>query len=157
MSLKFEVVKIHPNAVVPTKVDGNLGFDLHCVEDENFYHYQYPGEKDCKKYKLQSYERKLFHTGLVMAIPEGCGVVLRDRSGLAAKHGIHLLAGVIDSSYRGEWCICLINLTSTTYAFTEGDRICQAIVVPEYKIKFEEVMKVSETFRGEGGFGSSGR
>jgi deoxyuridine 5'-triphosphate nucleotidohydrolase len=153
MSLLFEVVKIHPKAVIPTKIDGNLGFDLHCVSDNEF-------TTDKKQYILSAgsgnHNRKLFHTGLTMAIPEGCGVVLRDRSGLASKHGIHVLAGVIDSSYRGEWCICLINLGQYNYEFTEGDRICQAIVVPEYRIKFTEVEKLSETLRGEKGFGSSG-
>ena len=103
MSLNFEVVKIHPEAVIPTKIDGNLGFDLYCVADDSFYGHP-------KKKALCISQQYLFHTGLTMAIPEGCGVVLRDRSGLAAKHGIHVLAGVIDSSYRGEWCICLINL-----------------------------------------------
>ena len=153
MSLFFEVVKIHPNAVIPTKADGNLGFDLHIVADESF-------STDKKEYILSpgssNNNRKLFHTGLTMAIPEGCGVILKDRSGLASKHGIHILAGVIDSSYRGEWCICVVNLGKISYIFSEGDRIAQAIVVPEYRIKFNEVESLSDTFRGEKGFGSSG-
>jgi dUTP pyrophosphatase len=149
MSLFFEVVKSHTNAVIPTKLDGNLGFDLYCVEDDSFY-------GNPRKKGLCPKQQHLFHTGITMAIPEGCGVILKDRSGLASKHGIHVLAGVIDSSYRGEWCICLINLGQYSYEITEGDRICQAVVVPEYHIKFKEVGQLSETFRGEKGFGSSG-
>ena len=73
MSLFFEVVKIHPNAVIPTKADGNLGFDLHCVEDDSFY--------GCPRKKgLCPRQQHLFHTGITMAIPEGCGVILKDSS-----------------------------------------------------------------------------
>jgi deoxyuridine 5'-triphosphate nucleotidohydrolase len=156
MSLFFEVVKIHPNAVVPTKLDGNLGFDLHIVADNKIHTPSCIGEFSGKTCPLGRGEKRLFHTGLTIAIPEGCGVLFRDRSGLASNYGIHVLAGVIDSSYRGEWCICVINLGNSVYTFTEGDRIAQAIVVPDYHIKFKEVEKLSETMRGEKGFGSSG-
>ena len=153
MSLFFDVVKIHPNAIIPKKIDGNLGFDLHIVADKDF-------STDKKEYILSpgllNNNRKLFHTGLTMAIPEGCGVILKDSYELAVKHGIHVLADVINSSYRNEWCVCIVNLGKISYIFTEGDRICQAIIVPDYKVKFKEVEKLSETLRGEKGFGSSG-
>jgi dUTP pyrophosphatase len=154
--MQLQVKKIHANAVVPTKIDGNLAFDLHCVQDEDFDKFI---PQDGKKiFNLFPRQRKLFHTGLQIAIPEGYGVVLRDRSGLAVKSGLHVMAGVIDSSYRGEWCICLVSLGVDYWTtITEGDRIAQAIIVPEYQLEFLEVDELSETWRGEKGFGSSGK
>jgi dUTP pyrophosphatase len=155
--LELKYVKIHPKAIVPTKVSGNLAFDLHVVRDEHFYEHNEPGKQNDYRYRLMAGQRRTFHTGLKIAIPTGYGIVLRDRSGLAVKQGLHVLAGVIDSSYRGEYMICLINTGDNTYEIVEGDRIAQAIIVPEYKIDFIEEKKLDETFRGEKGFGASGR
>ena len=155
--LQFKYVKIHPKAIVPKKVSGNLAFDLHVVRDENFYEHNWPGQPNDYKYRLMAGQRRIFHTGLKIAIPVGYGVIVRDRSGLAVKQGLHVLAGVIDSSYRGEWMICLLNTGDNTYEIVEGDRIAQAIVVPEYKIDFMEEKDLDDTFRGESGFGASGR
>lgn len=158
--MQLQVKKIHPNAIVPTKRDGNLAFDLHVVKDESFYEHNYPGQPNDFRYKLKVGQRKTFHTGLQIAIPKGYGCIIKDRSGLAVKYGIHVLAGVIDSSYRGEWCVCLINLQGDSlywYEITEGDRIAQAIIVPDYELDFIEVDELSETWRGENGFGSSGK
>jgi len=155
--LQFKYVKIHPKAIVPKKINGNLAFDLHVVRDENFYEHNWPGQPNDYRYRLMASQRRIFHTGLKMAIPVGYGVIVRDRSGLAVKQGLHVLAGVIDSSYRGEWMICLLNTGDNTYEIVEGDRIAQAIVVPEYKIDFMEEKDLDDTFRGESGFGASGR
>lgn len=156
--MQLQVKKIHPNAIVPTKIKGNLAFDLHVVRDDHFFEHNYPGQPNDFRYNITSdTSRRIFHTGLTMAIPEGYGCVIKDRSGLAAKHGLHVLAGVIDSSYRGEWMVCLLNTGRTYYQITEGDRIAQAIIIPEYELEFLEVDELSETWRGEKGFGSSGR
>lgn len=150
----IKVLKCHENAVMPTKIGGNLAFDLHVVRDKNFFE-----DSESKKYlcRLMPDMRKLFHTGLQFEFPHKYGCILRDRSGLATKAGIHVLAGVIDPSYTGEICICLINLGPCTYEITEGDRIAQAILIPEYDIHFVETSKVAETWRGSSGFGSSGK
>jgi dUTP pyrophosphatase len=155
--LELKYVKIHPKAIVPTKVSGNLAFDLHVVRDENFYEHNYPGQPNDFRYRLMAGQRRTFHTGLKIAIPTGYGIVLKDRSGLAVKQGLHVLAGVIDNGYRGEILICLLNIGDNTYEIVEGDRIAQAIIIPEYKIDFIETQNLDDTFRGEKGFGSSGR
>ncbi len=158
--MQLQVKKIHPNAVVPTKIKGNLAFDLHCVHDKEFDAFLMVDDK--KIFNLFPQQRKLFRTGLQIAIPEGYGCIIKDRSGLSVKGGLHVVAGVIDSSYRGEWMICLTNLNSNTgtnywTTVTEGDRIAQAIIIPEYQLDFIEVDELSETWRGEKGFGSSGK
>ena len=144
----IQFVKIHPKAITPEKVAGNLAFDLSVVKDEEF---------DLREYMLAPGERRLFHTGLKIAIPTGYGALLRDRSGMAAKCGIHVLAGVIDSSYRGEWCVCLLNTSEWPYNIIEGDRIAQAIIVEDFNMSFTEHKELDATARGEKGFGASGR
>lgn len=156
-NLEFKYVKIHPKATVPTKVSGNLAFDLHVVRDEAFYEHNWPGQPNDFRYILKPGERRVFHTGLKIAIPTGYGCIIKDRSGLAVKQGIHVLAGVIDSSYRGEWMICLLNTSNNQYEIVEGDRIAQAITIQEYKANFTEEKSLDDTFRGESGFGASGR
>jgi dUTP pyrophosphatase len=155
--LCFEYVKIHPKATAPVKSLGDLGFDLSVVSDDQFYTYYSPGEAISRKFVLHPGQKKLFHTGLKIAIQPGYGALLRDRSGLGAKYGIHVLAGVIDNTYRGEWLIALLNTSDKNYEIVEGDRIAQAIIVPEFKIGFNEIKELDDTARGAKGFGSSGR
>ena len=83
-------------------------------------------------------------------------MLLKDRSGMAAKHNIHVLAGVIDSDYRGEWFVCLYNLGNKPYIVKAGHRVCQGIFVPVPIVRMEEVYYLEGTERGEGGFGSTG-
>lgn len=97
-------------------------------------------------------------TGFAMAIPDGYEVQVRPRSGLALKHGISLpnTPGTIDSDYRGELKIIMINLGSETFAIHRGDRIAQLVVAPVQRAAFAEVAELDDTARGEGGFGSTG-
>jgi dUTP pyrophosphatase len=97
-------------------------------------------------------------TGFAMAIPEGYEVQVRPRSGLALKHGITCLntPGTIDSDYRGEVKIILINLGSDDFAMTRGDRIAQLVVAPVQRASLSEVTELDDTERGSGGFGSTG-
>jgi dUTP pyrophosphatase len=103
-------------------------------------------------------ERKLVPTGLVLQIPEGYEVQVRPRSGLAIRHGITLLnsPGTIDSDYRGEVMVMLINLGAETVTIERGERIAQIIVAPVVQANLVDVKAVSETKRGAGGFGSTG-
>ena len=101
-------------------------------------------------------DKKMFKTGLQMAIPEKHVGLVWDRSGLAAKQGIHVLAGVIDSEYRGELCVVLKNLGDKTVEITKNMRIAQMLIQPVVHVQIEEVEELGETARGEGGFGSSG-
>ena len=97
-------------------------------------------------------------TGLFFEISEGYEVQVRPRSGLAAKNGVTVLntPGTIDSDYRGEIKVILINLGSTDFTINSGDRIAQMIVAPVTQAKFEITDSLSETERGTGGFGSTG-
>jgi len=161
IDLQFK--KLHPAAILPVKTKGNIGIDLVSIEDV----YLKPGE------------RKTIRTGLAIDIPEGYAIILKDRSGNAAKRGLHILAGVIDSSYTGELLVCVSRLDfnpehkiyydnlrgnqieDSVPFFDEikkGDKICQFIVVPDYQVNItevEEIVKVTD--RGDKGFGSSGR
>ena len=97
-------------------------------------------------------------TGLFFEIPEGYEVQVRPRSGLAAKNGVTVLntPGTIDSDYRGEIKVILINLGQSDFTINSGDRIAQMIVAPVTQATFTAVESLSETQRGEGGFGSTG-
>lgn len=108
---------------------------------------------------LQAGERALVPTGLRLEIPLGYEVQIRPRSGLALKHGITLpnSPGTIDSDYRGPLGVILLNSGSEPFVVNHGDRIAQMVVAPVVQASFELVGDLSETARGEGGFGSTGR
>jgi dUTP pyrophosphatase len=101
---------------------------------------------------------ELLPTGLYMAIPEGFEGEIRPRSGLACKHGITLAnsPATIDSDYRGEIRICLVNNSNEDYILRPGERVCQMLIKPVVHAEFVEVENLSDTTRGDGGFGSSG-
>ena len=107
---------------------------------------------------LPSMGRHAVATGLALAIPEGFEVQVRPRSGLALKHGISLpnTPGTIDSDYRGELKIILINLGAEPFEIKRGDRIAQLIIAPVQLGRMVEVVELDETVRGIGGFGSTG-
>jgi len=109
-------------------------------------------------FTLSPGQRALIPTGLSMAIPAGYEVQIRPRSGLAYKHGITCLntPGTIDADYRGEVKVLLINHGQDDFVIHRGERIAQMIVAPITQPKFELVTELSETARGEGGFGSTG-
>ncbi len=97
-------------------------------------------------------------TGFAVAIPEGFEIQVRPRSGLALKHGISLpnTPGTIDSDYRGELKIIMINLGDADFAIARGDRIAQMVLAPVVLADWAVVEELGETVRGEGGFGSTG-
>ena len=104
-------------------------------------------------------QRSMIPTGLSVAIPEGYEIQIRPRSGLAAKHGITCLntPGTIDSDYRGELKVILINHGAEPFTIGRGERIGQMVLAPVTQIVWEEAGNLSETLRGAGGFGSTGR
>ncbi|MFH1075344.1 MAG: dUTP diphosphatase [Pseudomonadota bacterium] len=103
-------------------------------------------------------EHALIPTGLAMAVPHGFEAQIRPRSGLAAKWGIGVLnsPGTIDSDYRGEVCVILINLGKAPFLINRGDRIAQMVIHKVYQVEAEEVDLLDETERGAGGFGHTG-
>ncbi len=108
---------------------------------------------------LGSLERAMVPTGIKMEIPFGYEVQVRPRSGLAAKHGISLVntPGTIDSDYRGEVKIILINLSNDEYTIQPGERIGQLVLQKVYKMNFVECDELTETVRDAGGFGHTGK
>jgi len=113
---------------------------------------------DGQKVTLAPGNHALVPTGLAVAIPPGFEMQIRPRSGLANKHGITVLntPGTIDSDYRGEVKIMLINLGPGPFEITRGERIAQAIIAPVFQATINEVATLDETDRGTGGFGSTG-
>ena len=109
--------------------------------------------------QLASLERALIPTGLYIELPQGYEAQIRPRSGLAIKQGITCLntPGTIDSDYRGEIKIILINLSNEVQVVRNGDRIAQMVVQKVEKVDWEEVTLLSETTRNNGGFGSTGK
>jgi dUTP pyrophosphatase len=140
----LKVKKLNSDAIIPAyQSEEAAGFDLHSIEDVI----------------LKPGERKLIGTGLAFEIEKGYEIQIRPRSGLAFKHGITVLntPGTIDSDYRGEIKVLLINLGEEDFEIKKGERIAQAVVAPVVQAKFEEVEKLSDTKRGSGGFGSTGK
>jgi dUTP pyrophosphatase len=108
---------------------------------------------------LQPLERKLIPTGLFLEIPHGYEVQVRPRSGLAYKNGVTVLnaPGTIDADYRGEVGVLLVNLSNEPFTIASGDRIAQLVVAKVEQIEWKPTSQLSETERGEGGFGSTGK
>ena len=108
---------------------------------------------------LAPLERKLFRTGLAIAVPEGFECQIRPRSGLALKHGITLpnTPATIDSDYRGELMVILVNLGPESFEVTRGMRIAQMVIARVERAEFRIVEALPDSLRGEGGFGSTGR
>jgi len=108
---------------------------------------------------LEPGARAMVPTGLSFAIPEGFEIQVRPRSGLAAKNGVTCLntPGTIDSDYRGEVKVILINLGQEPFVIARGERIAQLVLAPVTRAMFEEVESLDDTARGAGGFGSTGR
>jgi dUTP pyrophosphatase len=108
---------------------------------------------------LKPMERVLVPTGLHIELPLGCEAQVRPRSGLALKHGITVLnsPGTVDSDYRGEIKVLLINLSQEDFLIRKGERIAQLIVAKHEKIEWELTESLAESDRGSGGYGSTGR
>ena len=142
--MKLKIKKLNPEAIIPAyQTKEAAGFDLHSIENV----------------VLKPGERKLIGTGLAFEIEYGYEVQIRPRSGLAFKHGITVLnsPGTIDSDYRGEIKVLLINHSDEEFEIKKGDRIAQAVVAPVIQAEIVEVEELSSTERGEGGFGSTGQ
>ena len=107
---------------------------------------------------LKPLERRLIPTGIHIELPEGYECQIRPRSGLALKHGITVLntPGTIDADYRGEIGVILINLSSEPFVVNNGERICQMVVARHATVEWEATVELSESERGEGGFGHTG-
>ncbi|HCI57711.1 MAG: dUTP diphosphatase [Bacteroidetes bacterium] len=108
---------------------------------------------------LNPLERALIPTGIYIELPLGYEAQIRPRSGLAAKHGVTVLntPGTIDADYRGEVKVILVNLSSAAFTINDGERIAQMVVASHHRVVWKETQELSETNRGAGGFGSTGK
>ena len=108
---------------------------------------------------LKPGERHAVATGLAVAIPAGYEIQVRPRSGLAFKHGVTVpnTPGTIDSDYRGELKVLMINLSTEDFPIKRGERVAQLVLAPVTQARWDEVVVLDETDRGSGGFGSTGR
>lgn len=141
--MQIQIKKLSSDAIIPTQNKRfDAGYDLYSTTTEF----------------LPSGERKLFKTDISMSIPQGYYGRIADRSGNAYKLGIHVMAGVIDSSYTGNIGVVLLNTTKENGGciLNKGDRIAQIIIEKCHDIEFVEVDELNQTDRGSGGFGSSG-
>ncbi|HET8689273.1 MAG TPA: dUTP diphosphatase [Methanosarcina sp.] len=140
--MRVKVKKLHENAKLPTYATNGSGcFDI--------YH--------CHEYGDYVGEQPIWDTGLVFEIPKNHVMLVFSRSGHGFKHDVRLAncVGVIDSDYRGEVKVKLKG-DGDSYYIDEGERIAQGMIIPVEKVQFEEVYELSNTERGEGGFGSTG-
>ena len=108
-------------------------------------------------YKLEPKSSIVIPTGLFIALPDGYEATIRSRSGLAFKYDIVAFHGLIDADYRGEIKVKLFNFSNNSYLIQPGERIAQLKIAPVSQIEWDEVLDLSNTERGEGGFGSTGK
>jgi len=108
---------------------------------------------------LKPLERALIPTGLYLELPQGYEAQIRPRSGLALKHGLTVLntPGTIDADYRGEIRVILVNLSNEEFVIKDGERICQMVIAAHAQVEWELADSISETERGAGGFGHTGK
>ncbi len=144
--MKIEIKKLNENAVIPTRgSEQAAGYDLYAAIDEPI--------------TILPHETAKIGTGLAIAVPDGYFGAIFARSGLAAKQGLRPAncVGVADSDYRGEYIVALHNDTDFERTIAPKERIAQLVVMPYLAVEFDEVDELSETARGAGGFGSTGK
>lgn len=144
--MKVNIKRLTDTATIPTRQhNGDAGYDLYADIQ--------------KSITIEPHTTEFIHTGIAIEIPDGYFGAVFARSGLASKQGLRPAncVGVCDSRYRGEYMVALHNDCIDARTIFPGDRIAQLVVMPYLNVEFEEVNELSDTERGEGGFGSTGR
>ena len=144
--MKLNIKKLNENAKIPTYgTEYSAGADLYALADSQV--------------TVGGGETVLMHTGIAMEIPEGYVGLVFARSGLATKKNLAPAnkVGVIDADYRGEIMVALHNHSGETRTVAKGDRIAQMVIAPYLKVEYDEVEDLTDTTRGAGGFGSTGK
>ena len=144
MSIQIEIINQSHHPLPEYQTSGSAGMDLRANLTDSI--------------TLQPMERKLIPTGLFIALPEGYEAQIRPRSGLSIKRGLSLVnaIGTIDSDYRGELMVPMINFSAEAQTIEDGERIAQMVIARYEQASLNQVAVLSETERGAGGFGSSG-
>lgn len=144
--LNVRIMKTNKNAILPEYQTAQAaGMDLHACIDQPI--------------TLMPMERRAIPTGLAVELPVGYELQIRNRSSMGLKYGLSLVNGIgtIDSDYRGEISILLINLGNEPFVIEPNVRIAQAVVAAHERVLWQEVAELNETDRGAGGFGSTGK
>lgn len=143
MSFELRFKKLVPEALAPTKAHpSDLGWDVFSLADVI----------------IPPHQRGMVKTGIAIGFPENVGGVLKDRSGNAAKLGLHVLAGVIDPTYTGEIIVVMLNSGTVPVKIDKGDKVAQMMLMPVFQVSnLIEVEDLGTTDRGAKGFGSSGK
>jgi dUTP pyrophosphatase len=141
MSLPVKFKKLKPEAKQPTYGHpGDAGLDLYALEEQTIL----PGG------------HARFHLGFALEFPAGYAAIIKDK-GSISKAGLHTMGGVFDAGYRGEYNVHLVNLSDKAYTVEVGDKVAQLIIYPVAIAELEEVAELSDSSRGTGAFGSTGR
>lgn len=143
-SLKVQIINKSHHELPSYSTNGSAGMDVRANLDESV--------------ELGPLQRVLIPTGLYMSIPQGYECQVRPRSGLASKHGITVAnaPGTIDSDYRGEVKVILVNVSSQPFVVNDGERIAQLVFAKHEQVEWDKVESLDETERGSGGFGHTG-
>ncbi len=140
-NLEVKIKKLNSEAKLPSYGHlGDAGFDVYSMEEKVLA----PGE------------RYIFSVGFALEFPEGFVAIVKDKSS-TSKAGLHTMGGVFDAGYRGEYNVQLINLSSKSYTVEQGDKIAQILIMPVERAEFIETDELSDSSRGGGRFGSTGR
>jgi len=139
---RLNIKKLHSDAVLPSFAhESDAGMDIYSLEEVS----------------IQPNERVQIKTGLAFEVPDGYVGLVWDKSGLSHKYGLKTLGGVLDSGYRGELFVGLINLSQEVYVLEKGHKVAQLLIQKIEHPLIVEVAELSETKRGKGGFGSTGK
>src|SRR3989338_9594464 len=139
--MTIKIKKLKENAKLPTyHHPGDVGMDLYSME----------------KATVKPGGHHRFWHGFALEFPAGYAALIMDKSSIS-KAGLHAVGGVFDAGYRGEYNTHLVNLSDKSYTFEEGDKVAQLVIVPVVIAKLKEVQKLSDSARGDGKFGSTGR
>jgi dUTP pyrophosphatase len=140
-SIKIKIKKLSPEAILPKYAhEGDAGMDVFSIEN----------------LIIRAGEKAMIHTGISIELPMGFVALVWDKSGLAAKNGLKTMGGVIEHSYRGEYCIIILNTSKEDFEIEKGQKIAQILIQPIFTAKIQEVEELSNSIRGENGFGSTG-
>ncbi|MDD3284723.1 MAG: dUTP diphosphatase [Patescibacteria group bacterium] len=142
MKLKIKIKKLYEDVITPSyALEGDAGLDIYSREDAIIK----PGEKH------------IFHTGFALEIPEGYCSLIWDKGRISNLYDLKVMGGVFEYTYRGEYKICIFNLGKNFYEFKKGDKIAQFLIQPIITAEMIEVDELSDTKRGHGRWGSTGK
>lgn len=140
--MRIKIKRLKSEAILPTYAHpGDVGMDLYSLED----------------YVLQPGERHTFDLGFATEFEVGFAAIVKDKSSLPKNGGIHTMGGVFDAGYRGEYNVQLVNLGQEPYEINKGNKIAQLIIYPVVIAELEEAETLSDSSRGDGRFGSTGK